>query len=223
VKIDRELEAFTIAKASGRLLDPLNLCVQPVGHRVCFVVGDVGEDVLQMAPDDAGHMDHRLKARAKRPGLPALEERARRWDRAIIPDVVERFVHRPRARRLERALTQAAKRAATRGREVLPPDPILQPEILRPGEPSITALSQHTLLAPPYLVHRLDHEPHHVEFIEHDLPLAIRDIVANRLSIRIPHVRGDRLNRRALLDGTAREYPASVSTVRSSATCGTVF
>jgi len=200
MEVDRQLEPLAIPKATRRILDPLDLRVQSLRDRVRERVGDVVEHVVEVASDDPGHVDHWPESRANRPGLPTREERAGCRDRAVVPEAAERFLHRPRPGRLQRAAAQAAKLASGGCREVRARDARFEPEELGASEAVIASLPKHTVLAPPDLVHRFDHVAHHVEPVEDDLEVAIGHIITHGAAIRVPHVHDHGLNGEPLLD-----------------------
>ena len=86
-----------------------------------------------MAPNDAGHVDHRPETRPDRPRLPAIEEDPRGGHGAVVPDVAEGLLHHPRPSRLEGPLAQALELAPTRCSKVAPPDVGLEPEKFGPA------------------------------------------------------------------------------------------
>jgi hypothetical protein len=98
MEVDRRLESLPIPKAAGRVLDSLELRVQPFGDRIGDPLVQAVQDVVEVSTDNARDMDHRLEARANSPRLPALEEGPRRGGRLIVPDVPEGILRRPRAR-----------------------------------------------------------------------------------------------------------------------------
>src|SRR4051794_17211271 len=100
--------------------------------------------------------------------------------------MAERVLHRPRPCGLQAALAQAAKLATTRGGEIAAANVGLEPEELRAGQALVAPLSQRAVLPTPHLIHGLGHMAHDVEAIEHDLRLPVRDVVADRLAVRVP-------------------------------------
>lgn len=73
-----------------------------------------------------------------------------------------------------------------------------EPEELGPRQPAITALGQRTLLGPTHLIHRVQHQPHHMEAILDDLRVGLGHRRAHRLLVRLPQVHRDHSNGRAL-------------------------
>ena len=75
--------------------------VQPFGDRVGDVVFQIGQQILQMPFEHAGHGDHRFKPTAADPAKPVLEKPARPAGFLILPELGEQFLGRPSPRHLE--------------------------------------------------------------------------------------------------------------------------
>jgi len=178
----------------------MDLGVQSLRDRIREWVGDVVEDIVEMTPDDPGEMDHWLEPRADRPRLPALEEGPARPGSSGSPRAGGRLPSSPRRGPFECALAEPAKLASRRCREVRARNARLEAQRLGSGEPVIALLPEHAVLAPPDLIHRLDHVAHHVEPVEDDLEVAIGHIITHGAAIRVPHVHDHGLNGEPLLD-----------------------
>src|SRR4029079_10657347 len=155
----------------------MDLGVQSLRDRIREWVGDVVEDIVEMTPDDPGEMDYWLEPRADRPRPPALEEGPAPPGSSGSPRARGRLPSSPRRGPFECALAEPAKLASRRCREVRARNARLEAQRLGSGEPVIALLPEHAVLAPPDLIHRLDHVAHHVEPVEDDLEVPVRHVV----------------------------------------------
>jgi hypothetical protein len=80
-----------------------------------------------------------------------------------------------------------------------------QPDVLRARQRRVLARAQElAVFLLPHHVDRPGHLSHDVESIEHDPRLAVRQAVAGRPDVRLPHVHRDGLQRRSLVVGQLR-------------------
>lgn len=105
VKEDRGTEVVAVAKASGGLLDPLDLGVDAFRDGVGDVVLQIGEDVVEPGLEHPRHLLDGLERRPDRPAVPSIKELPRRAQVYVAPEVRARMVNGPGAGRLQGAVS----------------------------------------------------------------------------------------------------------------------
>ena len=106
MEVDRDLEVLPVAEAACHVADPLDLRVQALARRIRDSVLDVGEHVLQPALDHLRLLDHGREPRVSGPPVPAVEERPRCADVAVVPQLGGRLLEGPCASHPEVAVAQ---------------------------------------------------------------------------------------------------------------------
>jgi len=178
-------EVLQVAEAPRRVLDPLDLGVDPFRDGVCDPMLEIGEDVGQVRLEHPRHLLDGFQARADGPAIPPLEEALRRPSIDVLPEVHDGLLQRPSPGRSELAFPQGLELTPQFLRELLR---VLQPQVLRLLEPLIPLRLEHPVLLPPHLVHRIVQVLHDVELVEDDLLFCVRQVVHRGLDVRFPHV-----------------------------------
>ena len=124
-------------KAAGVGLEGLDLTVEPLGDGVGDRMAQVGEDVLQVAPDHFRHLDDGLELAAGGPSIPAFEELARGALIAVSPYQTDLHplaghvqLHPAHAPRTFDSRAAARNAGAVRGAVLSSPPIFLQPSPL---------------------------------------------------------------------------------------------
>ena len=186
MKIDRDLEALLVPESVRRLLDRLDLGVQPFAGGIGDRMRDIGQDIGQMALDQMGNLPHRLEAAMGGPPEPAFPEVPGRPERRRIPEVPEIFLHGPSPSHLQVQGTKRFKSFPLGFGKILPR---VQPQIF--GSFQLRGRSFPGFPFPDG-VDRLSDVAHYVVAVKDDLLRSFGNVPESRLEKRLPHVHGDR-------------------------------
>src|SRR5690242_1699138 len=167
---------------------------------------EVSEDIRQMPFDHPSYLLHWLEPGAYSPAIPALPPPLTSRSRTLTPQVTQRLLESPRARRLQVRRAQSGE--AHPGLELEPVGGevllAIEPEILGADEPVVAVGAKRLVLLTAHEVDRLVHVFDDVEAVEHDLGVDVVHVPAQRLRVGLPHVHRERLDLRQVVH---RELP----------------
>src|SRR2546425_10988460 len=102
VEVDGGLEVLSVTEAVGHFLDGLDLRVEALTDGVRDAVSEEGQDVRQVALDEAGGLDHGRQARMGRPEIPPLPMTLGPPRPGVVPELAQALLDRPGAAGLKR-------------------------------------------------------------------------------------------------------------------------
>jgi hypothetical protein len=164
VEVDSCLEITFVAEASRGVLHPWSLRVRTFAQRVGDRVGKVGQDILQVAVEHLGFLNHWLQATVDGPTIPPMEMSFRDASVGAIRQFHRLISHRPCPRRLQVAAAKAAQCAPVFLAEFVTS---LQSVVLGSHQRIVFTLAQLFVFGPTHFVHRFAKMFGNVELVYH--------------------------------------------------------
>src|SRR4030043_526776 len=96
MKVDGRFEMFSVSKATSILLNGLDFGIQSFRNSICDRMSIIGQDIVDVFVNHAGHFDDWLEAGMGRPEVPLFKVTLSPSPAGILPEFPEALLDSPR-------------------------------------------------------------------------------------------------------------------------------